>query len=171
VPGAGGVCRSSIEGQKFGAYALRDCNVLWERGVKSSRRGNPAAAVTSALVVNTGVVVRAIHASNVENAACASSVVMSCIRTRRAIADANSADHQPGRTRPQNCISASSQRVAGEQGYQDARVEIDTQRSSSSRILLTKLPASSSGNFFRRGARQASRDQRALPAWLVAGWP
>jgi hypothetical protein len=27
VPSAGGVCHWSIEGQKFGAHALRDCNV------------------------------------------------------------------------------------------------------------------------------------------------
>lgn len=77
-----------------------------------------------------------------------------CYR-RREFGRREVADHQPGRARPQNCISASSQRVDGEQGYQDARVEIDTQRSSSSRILLTKLPASSSGNFLRRGAREA----------------
>lgn len=62
-----------------------------------------------------------------------------CYR-RREFGRREVADHQPGRARPQNCISASSQRVDGEQGYQDARVEIDTQRSSSSRILLTKLP-------------------------------
>ena len=34
-PGAGGVCHSSIEGQKFGAHALRDCNV---QGVLGAQR-------------------------------------------------------------------------------------------------------------------------------------
>src|SRR5439155_12471856 len=82
----------------------------------------------STLVMNSGVVVRAIDASNVENAMRASSAVMSCIRTLRAIADANSAaakllDHQQGWTRPQKCISASSQRVVDKQGCEDARVE------------------------------------------------
>jgi hypothetical protein len=62
-----------------------------------------------------------------------------CYR-RREFGRREVADHQQGRTRPQNCIGASSQRVDGEQGYRDARVEIDTQRSSSSRILLTKVP-------------------------------
>ena len=122
----------------------------------------PPAAMRSRWLSINGVVVRAIRASNVENAACASSTVMSCIRTLRVVADANSEaarslTHQQGRTRPQNCIGVSSQRVDGEQGYRDARVEIDTQRSSSSRILLTKVPASSSGNFLptQRAASQS----------------
>jgi hypothetical protein len=65
------------------------CNASWVRSVKSSRRGNPARSSEVAPVINTGVVAR--RASNVENAARASSAVMSCIRTLRAIADANSA--------------------------------------------------------------------------------
>src|SRR4029077_6534575 len=51
----------------------------------------PPAAMRSHWLPINGVVVRAIRASNVENAACASSTVMSCVRTLRVVADANSA--------------------------------------------------------------------------------
>jgi hypothetical protein len=66
------------------------CKASSVRSVKFSRRRNPARSGECALAINNGVVVRAIRASNVENAACASSLVMSCIRTLRVVADANS---------------------------------------------------------------------------------
>ena len=144
--------RSKVKSSAPTRCAIAMCKASSVRSVKFSRRRNPARSGECALAINNGVVVRAIRASNVENAACASCAVMSCIRTLRVVADANSAAarlltiSRGGRAR-RNCIGASSQRVDGEQGYRDARVEIDTQRSSSLRILLTKVPASSSGNF------------------------
>ena len=154
--------RSKVKSSAPTRCAIAMCNASSVRSVKFSRRRNPARSGEVALVINNGVVVRAIRASNVENAACASSRGYelhpnpACCR-RREFGRREVADHQQGRTRPQNCIGASSQRVDGEQGYRDARVEIDTQRSSSSRILLTKVPASSSGNFLptQRAASQS----------------
>jgi hypothetical protein len=83
----------SVEGQKFGAHALRDCNVQCvlgaQRQIQPSQKSCRSSYVHAGY--QSGVVVRAIRASNVENAMRASSAVMSCIRTLRAIAGANSA--------------------------------------------------------------------------------